>query len=191
MGDWAPGGSALSPEGEVQCPQGLARDAARRTVGLASKRLSRPWTPLVLHPGQCQVGKFLPRHKGEKGKAGLPSERVLPACVRRRPGASPPPRRGRRGLLRGLACCLHLCLLVHSSRVCFFLKQVQCRPGGGAPEEGAGIWGSSGLSQGPWGRRSVFPLCHRGTGMGREMGVCKLSVPCFQSLPLWGSQRCL
>lgn len=97
LGDWALGGSALSPEGEVQCPRGLARDAARRTVGLASKRLSRPWTPLVLHPSQCQVGKFLPRHRGEKGKAGLLSEQVPPACVRHRPGTSPPQGRGGEG----------------------------------------------------------------------------------------------
>ena len=37
-------------------------------------------------------------------------------------------RRGRRGLLRGLAYCLYLCLLVHSPGVYFCLKQVQCWP---------------------------------------------------------------
>ena len=91
MGDQVPGWRALSPGGgRVQCPRDRARDAAWRTVGLASKRLIRYPGPLIRHPSQCKLGKFLPRHRGEKGKAGLPSEEVLPACVCHRPGASPP-----------------------------------------------------------------------------------------------------
>lgn len=133
----------------------------------------------------------MPKQRGEKGKSSLPGEEALPACVRPR---------GVEGRSRGLTCCPRassptapaqehlpaplrseaftaaLCVLWQhkfSERVGFSLKMVQCRPGQAAPkepQEGAGIWGSSGSSRRPWDGDTLSSVqCHV-TGAQRRGG---------------------